>query len=199
MSPRDLPRGRRRRPTGGGPAGRGTRRPDGAGHWRRSDEDGWDLEDQDDASRTTRVPAPTPVGAELGRLLGRPGWSERIGVARLASAWEDVVGPDLATHCEPVRISGRVLTVRAASGTWATQLRWFTVQLAERAQDLLGSGSVTEVRLVVGPLGSGDPGRPDPRGPDPRHTGGDADPGPGPDSGPGPDQGPTDEPPGARP
>jgi len=180
VSPRDLPRGRRRRPTGGGPAGRGTRRPDAAGHWRRRDEDGWDLEDQDDASRTTRVPAPTPVGAELGRLLGRPGWSERIGVARLASAWEDVVGPELAAHCEPVRIAGRVLTVRAATGTWATQLRWFTVQLAERAQDLLGPGSVTEVRLVVGPLGTDDPGRTGPR-----HTGG--------------DPGPTDEPPGGRP
>jgi hypothetical protein len=158
MSPRDLPR---RRPSGAGGAGgagrpgRGTRRPYGAGHWRRRDDEGWDLEDQEDASRTTHVPAPTSVGAEFTRLLGRPGWAERLGVARLASAWSDVVGPDLAAHCEPVRIAGRVLTVRAATGTWATQLRWFTVQLAERAQDLLGPGSVTEVRIVVGPLGSG--------------------------------------------
>ena len=102
------------------------------------------------------MPAPTPVGAEFTRLLGRPGWAERLGVARLAGAWADVVGEDLATHCEPVRIAGRVLTVRAATGTWATQLKWFTVQLAERAQELLGEGSVTDVRIVVGPLGSGD-------------------------------------------
>ena len=149
------------------PPGRGTRRPDGAGHWRRRGGDGpggegWDLEDQEDASRTTRVPAPTPVGSALGRLLARPGWAERLGVARLAAAWSDVVGEDLAGHCEPVRIAGRVLTVRAASGTWATQLKWFTVQLAARAEELLGEGTVTEVRIVVGPLGSGDAG----------HTGG---------------------------
>ncbi len=162
MTPRELPRGRR-----GGAARRGTRRPDGAGHWRRTGDDGWDLEDQSDASRTVRVPAPTAVGAELARLLGRPGWAERLGVARLAAAWEDVVGPELAGHCEPVRIAGRILTVRAASGAWATQLKWFTTTMAERATELLGPGSVAEVRLVVGPLGSGD-------GPGGGHTGGPA-------------------------
>jgi predicted nucleic acid-binding Zn ribbon protein len=171
VTPRELPRHRRAGRSGrSGPAGRGTRRPDGAGHWRRSDDDGWDLEDQEDASRTARVPAPTPVAAEFGRLFARPGWAERLGVARLAGAWADVVGPDLAAHCEPVRIAGRVLTVRAATGTWATQLKWFTVQLAERAQELLGEGSVTEVRIVVGPLGAAEP----------RHTGGE---GPAPDHG----------------
>ncbi len=159
MSPRELPRGRRGaagRGAARGAAGRGTSRPDGAGHWRRKGDDGWELEDEEDASRTVRVPAPTRVGSELARLIGRPGWTERLGVARLAAAWADVVGPELAGHCEPVRIAGRVLTVRAASGTWATQLRWFTGQLAVRAQELLGEGSVTEVRIVVGPLGSGD-------------------------------------------
>jgi hypothetical protein len=169
VSPRDGGSGGGSRAGGGGPrdadgprrgrgrAGRPVRRPDGAGHWRRGGDEGWEVEDEQDPSRVVRVPAPSRLGAELGRLFGRPGWTERLGVARLASAWAEVVGPELAAHCEPVRISGRVLTVRAATAPWATQLKWLTVQLAERASALLGPGSVTEVHVVVGPLGAGGP------------------------------------------
>jgi hypothetical protein len=179
MSPRGAD-GRRRDPDAPrrGRAGRPVRRPDGADHWRRAGDEGWEVEDEADPTRVVRVPAPTALGSELGRLLRRPGWTERLGVARLAAAWPEVVGAELAAHCEPVRIAGRVLTVRAATAPWATQLRWLTAQLAERAVALLGEGSVTEVHVVVGPLGSAeqgaDAGPPDgPDAPPPAgHTGG---------------------------
>ena len=101
----------------------------------------------------------------VARLLGRPGWAERMGAAQVASRWTEIVGADLAQHCEPVRTAGRVLTVRAESSAWATQLRYFTTHIAEQVDAVLGAGSVTEVRIVVGPLeGAG--------GPDVRHHGG---------------------------
>jgi hypothetical protein len=59
-----------------------------------------------------------------------------------------------------------VLVVRAESPVWATQLRYLTAQLIERADMALGLGSVREVRITVGPLegqrtarGSADTGR----------------------------------------
>ncbi len=100
----------------------------------------------------TRVDAPTAIGTELARLLGRPGWAERIGAAQVAAHWEAIVGAELAQHCEPVRTAGRVLTVRAESAAWATQLRYFTTQITERVGAVIGAGSVREVRIVVGPL-----------------------------------------------
>ena len=106
----------------------------------------------EDEPHLTRVEGPRSLAAELGRLTRRSGWGERLGAARLAAAWPSIVGPDLVAHCEPVRLAGRVLVVRAATPAWATQLRYLTRQLIGRADDVLGPGSVTKVDVVVGRL-----------------------------------------------
>lgn len=112
---------------------------------------------EDDEPTLRRVEGPTVLAGELARFARRPGWNERLGAARVWAAWEDIVGADLSAHCEPVRLAGRVLVVRAVSTAWATQLRYLTTQLIERSGSVLGAGSVREVRIVVGRL----EGRPD--------------------------------------
>jgi predicted nucleic acid-binding Zn ribbon protein len=109
---------------------------------------------EDDEAHLTRVEGPTALAGELARLTRRPGWSERLGAARVAAAWADIVGDELTAHCEPVRLAGRVLTVRAESPAWATQLRYLTTQLIERSDAALGPGSVREVNVTVGRLGA---------------------------------------------
>ena len=111
----------------------------------------------DDEPTLTRVEGPTALSGELARFARRPGWNERLSAARVWAAWEDIVGAELIAHCEPVRLAGRVLVIRAASPAWATQLRYLTAQLLERSGTVLGAGSVKEVRIVVGRL----EGRPD--------------------------------------
>ncbi len=106
----------------------------------------------DDEAHLTRVKGPTALGGELARLARRPGWAERLGAARVEAAWDDIVGEELAAHCEPVRLAGKVLAVRVDSPAWATQLRYLTTQLIERADAVMGPGSVREVTVTVGPL-----------------------------------------------
>lgn len=106
----------------------------------------------DDDAHLTRVEGPTALSGELARLARRPGWAERLGAARVEAAWLDIVGEELAAHCEPVRLAGKVLTIRAASPVWATQLRYLTAQLLQRSADVMGPGSVTSVTIVVGAL-----------------------------------------------
>jgi len=113
--------------------------------------DDWTVADGDEPT-LTRVEGPTALAGELAKLSRRPGWGERLGAARVWAAWEEMVGPELAAHCEPVRLAGKVLVVRADSPPWATQLRYLTGQLIGRAETALGPGSVREVRVVVGPL-----------------------------------------------
>ena len=115
---------------------------------------------EDDEAHLTRVEGPTELGGELARLTRRPGWGERLGAARLDAAWPDIVGPELVAHCEPVRLAGRVLVVRAATPVWATQLRYLTAGLIARAEAVLGEGSVRDVNIVVGRL-EGRSGGPD--------------------------------------
>jgi len=119
--------------------------------------DDWTVGDGDDPT-LTRVEGPTALSGELARLTRRPGWGERLGAARVWAAWDDMAGAELAAHCEPVRLAGRVLVVRADSPAWATQLRYLSEQLIERACAELGPGSVREVRVTVGRLEGRDGG-----------------------------------------
>jgi hypothetical protein len=111
----------------------------------------WTIAD-DNGSGLARTPAPSPVGDALAQFLDRRGWSERLSGATASQRWDEVVGPDLAARCEPVRLAGGTLVVRAESQAWATQLRYLLPQLVTNANAVLGDGSVREVRLVVGPL-----------------------------------------------
>lgn len=113
--------------------------------------DDWTVADGDEPT-LTRVEGPTALSGELAKVARRPGWGERLGAVRVWAAWDDMVGVELAAHCEPVRLAGKVLVVRAESPAWATQLRYLTAQLIERADGALGPGSVRDVRVTVGPL-----------------------------------------------
>jgi predicted nucleic acid-binding Zn ribbon protein len=99
-----------------------------------------------------RITPPSPVGDTLGALVKRRGWEERLRGSTAASRWVEVVGDDLATRCEPVRVAGGTLVVRAESQVWATQLKYLIPQLKDNATRLLGEGTIRNVRLVVGPL-----------------------------------------------
>jgi hypothetical protein len=111
----------------------------------------WTIED-DNGSGLARTSAPAPVGDALQQFLARRGWAERLSGATASQRWDEVVGPDLADRCEPVRLAGGTLVVRAESQVWATQLRYLLPQLVENANTVLGGHQVREVRLVVGPL-----------------------------------------------
>jgi predicted nucleic acid-binding Zn ribbon protein len=114
-------------------------------------DDDWTIEDED-AAGLRRLAPPTPVGDTLGAFVRRRGWDERLRASTAAARWEDIVGPQLAPRCEPVRIAGGCLVVRAENPTWATQLRYLLPQLQANATEVLGPGAVREVRIVIGPL-----------------------------------------------
>jgi predicted nucleic acid-binding Zn ribbon protein len=114
-------------------------------------DDDWTVpEEATDAIR--RISPPEPIGYALGRFVERRGWSERLRGADAWTRWGDIVGDDLASRCEPVRLAGGTLVVRASSQVWATQLRYLSSQLRANAERMLGPGTVTQVRIVVGPL-----------------------------------------------
>jgi predicted nucleic acid-binding Zn ribbon protein len=105
-----------------------------------------------------RISPPTPVGESLATLIRVGGWEERLRGASAWTHWEDIVGADMARRCEPVRLAGGTLVVRAESAVWATQLRYLIPQLQANAVEVLGEGTVREVKIVVGVLEArGDP------------------------------------------
>jgi hypothetical protein len=133
-------------------------------------DDDWTVPD-DEGDGVRRVGPPEPVGDALSTLIRQRGWEEALGNAALWSRWSDIVGEALADRCEPVRLRRGVLTVRAESQAWATQLRYLTTQLRRRAGEVLGGDPITDVVITVGPLevgrepgsGAGPGGRPNDR------------------------------------
>lgn len=114
-------------------------------------DDDWVVADPD-TDGVRKIGPPTPVGDELARFVQQRGWAERLRGADAWARWDHIVGADLASRCEPVRLAGRTLVVRAESQVWATQLRYLLATLRSNAERELGEGSVREVRVVVGPL-----------------------------------------------
>lgn len=66
--------------------------------------------------------------------------------------WEQIVGEDVAAHVQTERFSEGVLTVRADSTAWATQVKLLAPNLVRRLNEEIEHGSVTRV-VVFGPHG----------------------------------------------
>src|SRR5439155_163424 len=85
---------------------------------------------------------------------GEQGWVTAAAVGGVMGRWPQLVGPEVAQHCEPQRYDedARVLTVQCDSTAWATQLRLLAPQLVARLNQDLGHGTVKLIK-VLGPGG----------------------------------------------
>lgn len=92
---------------------------------------------------------PALLGEQLDRLLLDRGWNLDVAVGSVMGRWPSIVGVDVAAHCAPTGFEAGVLTVRAESTAWATQLRLMSATLLHRLEVEVGD-AVTELR-VVGP------------------------------------------------
>lgn len=100
---------------------------------------------------------PLPLGAAINRLITERGWETPAAVGGVMGRWPQMVGPEVALHCEPQKYDedARVLTVQCDSTAWATQLRLLAPQLVARLNDDLGQGTVKMIKV----LGPGGPAR----------------------------------------
>ncbi|MHA6797766.1 DUF721 domain-containing protein [Bounagaea algeriensis] len=93
---------------------------------------------------------PQALGRLASRLVSERGWGDRIAGGRVFAGWAGLVGADVAAHTQPVSLQDGVLTVRAESTAWATQLRLLQRQLLGRIADGVGQDVVRKIR-VQGP------------------------------------------------
>jgi len=93
---------------------------------------------------------PALLGDQMDRLLVDRGWNVDVAVGSVMGRWPAIVGTDVAEHCTPVTFSEGVLTVRADSTAWATQLRLMSSSILGRLETEVGKDTVAELR-VQGP------------------------------------------------
>jgi predicted nucleic acid-binding Zn ribbon protein len=93
---------------------------------------------------------PLLLGEQLEKFVSDRGWQVDVAVGSVIGRWPQIVGPDVAEHVQPVSFDSGVLTVRAVSTAWATQMRLLTSVLMGRLEQEVGAGTVTEI-VVSGP------------------------------------------------
>jgi predicted nucleic acid-binding Zn ribbon protein len=93
---------------------------------------------------------PKPLSDAVERLVESKGWTTEINVHTLLARWGLLVGAANAAHSHPEGYADTVLTVRADSTAWATQLRYLAPRLVAMLNEALGDGTVTRIK-VLGP------------------------------------------------
>lgn len=93
---------------------------------------------------------PQLLDTTVGRLVDDHGWSLDLRVHSVFGRWAEIVGAEVAQHCEPTAFTDGRLVIRAGSTAWATQLRLLAPTLVRRLNEELGHGSVTVIE-VEGP------------------------------------------------
>ncbi|MFW5473206.1 DUF721 domain-containing protein [Knoellia sp. CPCC 206450] len=93
---------------------------------------------------------PQTLGTELDAFVSERGWKVDVAVGSVLGRWPSIVGAEVAQHCQPVEFVDSVLTVRADSTAWATNLRLMSNTLMGSLAREVGEGTVSEIR-VVGP------------------------------------------------
>jgi hypothetical protein len=104
--------------------------------------------------RERRSADPVGLGDVVDGLLAQEVFRRGMPVAKLAARWPQLVGERLAQATTPASLEAGVLVVRASDGPWGAQASFLADEIRKRADEALGGGVVTRVRVVVGGAGT---------------------------------------------
>lgn len=93
---------------------------------------------------------PSRLGSVADALSVSGNWGPHLKLAQLENHWDDVVGPGIAMHSRPAGYANGVLTIRAESTVWATQLTYLIPQLRAKIAERLAGLPIEKV-VVTGP------------------------------------------------
>lgn len=113
---------------------------------------------------------PALLGDQLDRLMAERGWQVDVAAGSVMGRWPQIVGADVAEHVVPVSFEAGVLTLRADSTAWATQLRLLASTLLARIDEEVAAGTVTELKVTGPSAPSWSKGLRRAQGPGPRDT-----------------------------
>ena len=93
---------------------------------------------------------PEKLSNILSDLVTTRDWNKGIAEGTLFTKWREIVGNEIADHCEPITLFEGRLTIKAESTSWATQLRLITPDLLKNIRSR-SEGALVEELTVIGP------------------------------------------------
>ena len=104
--------------------------------------------EREKVDRTTTDPL--LIKNTLDELVKGRDWEGALAEGNLFSSWSEIVGEEIATHSEPITFFEGVLTIRASSTAWATQLTLLKPTLLEKISEA-STGVLVDDLMIVGP------------------------------------------------
>ena len=98
----------------------------------------------------TKKEDPEKLSNILSDLVTTRDWKKGIAEGTLFTKWREIVGNEIADHCEPITLFEGRLTIKAESTSWATQLRLITPDLLKNIRSR-SEGALVEDLNVIGP------------------------------------------------
>ena len=93
---------------------------------------------------------PEKLSDILNDLVTTRDWKKGIAEGTLFTKWREIVGNEIADHCEPITLFEGRLTIKAESTSWATQLRLITPALLKNIRSR-SEGALVDELTVIGP------------------------------------------------
>jgi predicted nucleic acid-binding Zn ribbon protein len=89
------------------------------------------------------------LGDIIQALMQRKEFKVGAPMGQLRSDWQAVVGERLAEETTPAGLERGTLTVTATTAAWAAQVQFLADEVAQKANEVLGSQVVRRVRVTV--------------------------------------------------
>ena len=93
-----------------------------------------------------------PLGALIPEVFKGMNLDVHAQVARIAAAWPEIVGPQLAPNTRPAHLENKVLLVYVSHPGWIMELRGApTTEILSRLQAKFGKNDIKNIRFSVDP------------------------------------------------
>ena len=93
-----------------------------------------------------------PLAALLPEALKGMKLDAHAQVARIAAAWPEIVGPQLAGNTRPAQLENKILLVYVSHPAWIMELRGaMTAEILARLQAKFGANDLKNLRFAIDP------------------------------------------------
>jgi len=90
---------------------------------------------------------PQPLGMAVRQLVNDRSWDATVASATVLGRWTEIVGEELAAHCQPESLADGRLVLVAESTAWATQVRLLARSVLARIAAAVGDGVVGSMQV----------------------------------------------------
>ena len=86
------------------------------------------------------------ISSLIEQILASKGLDKKLQQYRAWTVWDEVVGPQIAQHAQPLRIRESVLEVRVENPTWMQQLQLLKPKILKELNQRLGESTLNDMR-----------------------------------------------------